>query len=344
MNYYSKLIMKENTSLIKALKYMDEGGYGVIFITDEQEILLGVLTDGDVRKALLRGVNLETPVYDVMNRNYISILIDEPRELGEMLLRKLKRKHLPVLDSNHKLMDIILLDEKEFKIIDNPVILMAGGLGTRLYPLTDECPKPLLKVGKKPILERIIEKFKSYGFINFYFSVNYKADMIKKYFGNGEKWGINISYIQETFKMGTAGALSLIKNQVDKPLFVMNGDIMTDINYKSLLDFHHENNAFATMCVREYTMEIPFGTVNINMNRIVNIQEKPKESFFINAGIYVLDAQALQYIPDDKKYDMPELFALLKEKDYDLYAFPIREYWMDIGHMEDYIKANQKME
>lgn len=344
MNDYSKLQITENVSLLKALKYMDDGGYGVAFITNEHDVLLGVLTDGDVRKALLKGVSLDTPVYEVMNTNYISMSIDEPKELGEMLLRKLKRRHLPVLDSNYRLVDVILLDEKEFKLIDNPVVLMAGGLGTRLHPLTEDCPKPLLKVGEKPILESIIEKFKSQGFINFYISVNYKADMITEHFGNGDKWGINISYIEEPFKMGTAGALSFMKNKTNKPLIVMNGDIVTDISFKSLLNFHYENNAFATMCVREYSMEIPFGTVYIDKNRIIDMKEKPQESFFINAGIYILDAKALHYIPNNQRYDMPQLYTLLREKGYDLYAFPIREYWMDIGHMDDYIKANQKME
>lgn len=343
MNNYSKLQITENVSLLKALKYIDDGGYGVVFITNEHDVLLGVLTDGDVRKALLKGVSLDTPVHDVMNTNYISMSIDEPKEFGEMLLRKLKRRHLPVLDLNYRLVDVILLDEKEFKLNNNPVVLMAGGLGTRLHPLTKDCPKPLLKVGDKPILENIIEKLKSQGFINFFVSVNYKADMIKKYFGNGDKWGVNISYIDEPFKMGTAGALSIIKNKINEPLIVMNGDIMTEINFKHLLNFHYENEAFATMCVREYNMEIPFGTVGIERNTITDIKEKPVESFFINAGIYVLNPEALQYIPN-QKYDMPDLYIYLKEKGYKLYAFPIREYWMDIGHMSDYIKANQKMD
>ena len=230
-----------------------------------------------------------------------------------------------------------LLKEKEYP---NKVILMVGGLGTRLRPLTEDTPKPLLKVGGKPILETIIENFKKYGFKNFVFCVNYKAHMIEEYFGNGKKFGVNIEYVYEKERMGTAGALSLLNKVPNEPFFVMNGDLLTNINFEDMLRFHLEHNAIATMGVREYEYQVPFGVVNVKNEKILSIDEKPIHKFFVSAGVYILDSSCINMIPKDKFYDMPTLFDDILKYNDNIVSFPIREYWLDIGRLDEYEKAN----
>jgi NDP-sugar pyrophosphorylase family protein len=222
---------------------------------------------------------------------------------------------------------------------ENWVVLMAGGLGTRLAPLTDNCPKPLLKVGNKPILETIIENFISHGFKRFYLSVNYKAEMIEEYFGDGSRWGAEIRYLREDKKMGTAGALGLIPEPLTQPFLVMNGDLLTKVNFSQLLNFHQEQNAHATMCVREYDFQVPYGVVSVDKHRIKSIEEKPVHRFFVNAGIYVLDPEAVSLIPADMPYDMTSLFEQMTANEREVIAFPVREYWLDIGHRDDFERA-----
>jgi NDP-sugar pyrophosphorylase family protein len=223
---------------------------------------------------------------------------------------------------------------------DNWVVLMAGGLGSRLRPLTDECPKPMLRVGNKPLLETIIETFIEQGFRRFFISVNYMADTIKEYFGDGSRWGAEIQYLEETSRLGTAGALSLLPEKPQAPLLVMNGDLLTKINFRQLLDFHREHHAQGTMCVREYEFQVPYGVVKMDHHRITGFEEKPIQRYFVNAGIYVLEPQALQHIPHGVFFDMPSLFQTLMADRQEAVVFPIREYWLDIGHMADYDRAN----
>ena len=219
---------------------------------------------------------------------------------------------------------------------------MVGGLGTRLRPLTENTPKPMLKVGDKPILETIIENFAKYGFVNITLSVNYKSNIIKSYFGNGSEFGVNIDYIEEQKRLGTAGALSLLTNKPTEPFFVMNGDLLTNVNFEHLLDFHMQNNSNATMCVREYEQQVPFGVVNIEDGKIKSIQEKPTNKFFVSAGIYLLSPEVLDLIPNNEYYDMPILFDELIRNNKNVVSFPLREYWLDIGRIEEYQKANEE--
>jgi NDP-sugar pyrophosphorylase family protein len=217
---------------------------------------------------------------------------------------------------------------------------MAGGLGNRLRPLTEDVPKPLLKVGRKPLLETILETFRSHEFRNFYISVNYKAEMIKAHFGDGEKWKCTIRYLEENDRLGTAGALGLIPETPTQPLLIMNGDVLTNVDFSSLLSFHGEHQAKATMCVREFDFQVPYGVVNIDEHRITGIVEKPVHSFFVNAGIYVIDPELLSFVPKSGSFDMPDLFASALDKGMPTAAFPIREYWTDIGRIDDFHRAN----
>lgn len=219
---------------------------------------------------------------------------------------------------------------------------MAGGLGTRLRPLTQDIPKPLLKVGNKPILETIIKNFANHGFVNITISLNYKGEMIKDYFGDGSNFGVNIDYVEENMRLGTAGALSLIENKPNEAFFVMNADLLTDVNFSHLLDFHSFSNSDATMCVREYEYQVPYGVIEVEESNVTSIVEKPIQKFFVNAGIYVLSPKVFDYIPKNEFYDMPTLFNTFIEKEKRVISFPIHEYWLDIGRMSDFEQAQSE--
>ena len=221
---------------------------------------------------------------------------------------------------------------------------MVGGLGTRLRPLTDRVPKPMLHVGGKPILQTIVENFASYGFADIVMCVGYRSDIVKNFFKDGSAFGVNITYVHERKRMGTAGALSLLKDIKEEasPFFVMNGDILTNINLNHLLEFHESGSSIVTMCVRKYDIKVPFGVVDINDNSVVNIKEKPVHNFFVNAGIYLLDYSCLSMVPSDEFYDMPTLIKQIVSKEYSVSSFPLREYWIDIGRMKEYERANSE--
>ena len=251
--------------------------------------------------------------------------------------------HLPIVDGERRVQDLILdnlLAHEER--VENWVVLMAGGLGSRLNPMTKTTPKPLLKVGEKPLLETIVEKFTHQGFRRFFISVNYKGEMVKRHFGDGSRWNADIRYLEEDERLGTAGALGLLPNAPTLPVIVMNGDVLTNVNFRSLLEFHEEQDARATMAVREYDFQVPFGVVDLEGARVLNIEEKPVHRFFVNAGIYVIESEVLESVPPNVHLDMPDLFRRLLGDGMKTAAFPIREYWLDIGHLDDLEQANRE--
>ncbi|MCK4441383.1 MAG: alcohol dehydrogenase, partial [Sulfurovaceae bacterium] len=203
-------------------------------------------------------------------------------------------------------------------------------------------PKPMLKVGDKPILETIILNFKKYGFVNIVLSVSYKSEVIESYFGDGSNFGVNIEYIHEDKRMGTAGALSLMRDRLTEPFFVMNGDLLTNLNFEHMMEYHLNNHAIATMGVREYDFQVPYGVVNVNGKNIISIEEKPTHRFFVSGGVYILDSRVLEFIPNNEYYDMPSLFEKLIEKNIKSISYPIREYWLDIGRIEEFKRANDE--
>lgn len=328
-------------SIRDTIRTIDEGAIRIALVVDGQNRLLGTVTDGDIRRGLLKGISLEETITRVMNPHPTTARSDEGRD-AILERMKLKRLHqIPVLDQQGHLITVEVLDDLlQARHRDNWVVLMAGGLGSRLRPLTDDCPKPLLKVGTKPLLEIILENFLEHGFQKFYFSVNYRADMVQAHFGDGSRWGVEIRYIHEDRRLGTAGALSLLPERPAHPLIVMNGDLLTKVNFQHLLDFHAEHRAKATMCVREYDFQVPYGVVRIDRHQILAIDEKPVQRFFVNAGIYVLEPGVLDLIPSTTYFDMPELFTKLIGRKEETSVFPVREYWLDIGHAEDFARAN----
>ncbi|MGE5607177.1 MAG: nucleotidyltransferase family protein [Bacteroidota bacterium] len=340
---WKKVLVLSNEPIRDVIKNIDKYATQIAVVVDEDQKLLGVVTDGDIRRGILRGVSLEEPVNLVMNSKPITVQEGASKEQIFSIMRSKQIHQIPVIDKEQRVIRIEFIDELIKPVYrENWVLLMAGGLGSRLRPLTENCPKPLLKVGSKPILETIIENFIEQGFINFYIAVNYMAEMLKNYFGDGSCWGANIKYIHEEKQMGTAGALGLISEKPSHPLIIMNGDLLTKVSFDKLLNFHIRQNTIATMCVRDYQFQVPYGVVNINDNRLVGIVEKPIQQFFVSAGIYVINPEVLDLIPNDVPQDMPELFEKLIKEQKEVAVFPIREYWMDIGRISDFEKANME--
>ncbi len=329
------------STIKEVLQIIDKGALRIAVVQNDKNEVIGTITDGDIRRGLLNGLSLDATIETIYNKNPITC--NQNKSEQEMVTQAIKNRvyQIPIVDDENKLIDIKdianMLDAVKRP---NKVILMAGGLGTRLQPLTNDIPKPLLKVGSTPILETIIRNFSKNGFKDIIISVNYKSEMIKDYFGDGSKFGVTISYIDENKRMGTAGALSLLQDKPNESFFVMNGDLLTNVNFSKLLDFHSLGNADATMAVREYDFQVPYGVVQTKGDKVIDIVEKPIHKFFVNAGIYLLSPKVLEYIPKDEFYDMPSLFEKLIEENRVTLSFPIHEYWLDIGRISDFEKAN----
>lgn len=340
MNRWKNVLINPTTSILEAIKIIDATALQIALVVDENNRLLGTLTDGDVRRAILKGISLSDHVQTVMYRDFTFVSITETRDNILALMKHKQFHQIPVLDENRCIVGLELLDDLlSTKKRDNLVLLMAGGLGTRLGPLTKECPKPLLKIGNKAVLETIIDNCKEYGFHRFAISINYKAEMIKAHCGDGSHWGVEISYVHEGKRLGTAGALGLLQETPDLPILVMNADVLTKVNFQHLLDFHDDHQSVATMCVREYDFQVPYGVVKIDKQRLLGIEEKPVHRFFVSAGIYILNPEILGIVPKDEYFDMPSLFEKMLEQKMETTVFPIREYWLDIGKLDDFERA-----
>ena len=340
MKDWRKVLISPSATLRETIQVIDSGALKIALVVDDKNRLLGTITDGDIRRGILKGFTLEECADQVMN---LHPTVAHQNDDQDKILSLMKRKQLnqiPILDNAGS---VIGLEVLEFMLEspkhENLVVLMAGGLGTRLQPLTNEIPKPLLKVGGKPILETILENFIQYGFSRFYISVNYKRELIEQFFGDGSRWGVEIRYLREKEKLGTAGALSLLPEKPTAPILVMNGDVLTKVNFQQLLDFHIQHKSQATMCVREYDFQVPYGVVKLDEHRIYSIEEKPIHRFFVNAGIYVLQPDVLHMISKNAHFDMPSLFEKIVSNKVETAVFPIREYWLDVGQMDDFRQA-----
>ena len=343
MKQWEKVLVTSNQTLLDTMKIIDESSLQFAIVVDEKRHLLGTVTDGDIRRGILRGEGLDVPITSIMNAMPTSAKSGRKPYKYKQIMSAKQLRQLPIVDEDNRIVNILFMDKFDQSINKNTVVLMLGGLGTRLRPLTNEIPKPMLKVGNKPILETIIEGFKQCGYTNFIFSVNYKKEVIQDYFQNGEAFGVTIEYVEENKRMGTAGALSLLEQRPAEPFFVMNGDLLTQINFDQLMQFHIEHRSVATMCVREYEYHIPYGVIETRGADLIDIKEKPTHRSFINAGIYVLNPEVFDYIPEDQFYDMPTLFERLITQRQKTSAFPIHEYWLDIGQIDDFNRANSEL-
>lgn len=342
MKKWKDVLICPTVSIHDAIEAIERSHIQIVLVVDAEGRLLGTVTDGDIRRGILKGIRLDQPIHLIMKKKPVVARENESRERILSIIKKKVIHQIPILDEAGRVVGIEILDELiQNGTKDNWVVLMAGGEGVRLFPLTRDCPKPLLNIGKKPILETILESFIEYGFHRFYLSVNYKNEMIKNHFGNGSRWGIDLHYIDEREKLGTAGSLAFLPEKPKQPLIVMNGDLLTKINFKHLLNFHLENNSDATMCIREYDFQVPYGVVRVDQHLVRAIDEKPIHRFFVNAGIYVLEPEILKYIAKNKRLDMPQLFHKLKARKKVITGFPVREYWLDIGRIDDLERAKR---
>ena len=338
-----QLTLHQDSSIQQAIETLENTHLRIVFAVDSKNFLVGVLTDGDIRRALIKGMSLTSKIEKAINKNFFSVGPDATEAETLALMQENDILSVPVLLGG-KVVDLITQgDINKRKVIENPVLLMAGGFGTRLQPLTNNCPKPLLKIGNIPIIEIIIRNFMKAGFKNFYISTHYKSSMIKEFLGNGNKFNITIKYLDETDPLGTAGCLGLLpRAEIDLPVIMMNADILTKVNFSNLLDHHNKSSSIVTMCVRTYTHQIPLGVVRSNeKNELVQIDEKPSFDYFVNSGMYVLDASVLSMIPENKKLDMPDFLNSIahSESNSAVNLYPLHEYWMDIGQINDFNKA-----
>lgn len=341
MKHWESVLVTPKTSLEDAITILDRGALRIAIVVDEERRLLGTLTDGDVRRALLRHQPLDIAVSQVMCATPQVAQRDWSRERVLAVMESTQLLQLPVVDAANRVVGLEtlhgLLDKR---LLNNPVFLMAGGFGTRLHPLTNDCPKPLLKVGDKPILELILEGFIQAGFHRFFISTHYLPEMVRDYFGDGKRWGVSIRYTHETTPLGTGGAVGLLPHdEINEPMLMMNGDLLTTLNYRDLLAFHNEHQGVATMCVREFEYQVPYGVIQSEGHLIRSMVEKPVHKFFVNAGVYVLSPELVKRVTPDTRVDMPTLLEQAIAAGHDVTMFPVHEYWLDIGRMEDFKRA-----
>ena len=329
-----------DSSVQDAIQSLDRSGLQIVLVVDDRERLVGTITDGDIRRGLLRGLTLPSSVADILHREPLIV----PPTLGQEAVRQLmqvNRIHqLPVVDKSFKVVGLHVWDEIQTPSArSNIMVIMAGGKGTRLRPHTENCPKPMLPVGGKPMLEYIIERASAEGLKHFVISLHYLGHIIEEHFGDGSRWGVQIDYVREKAPLGTGGALSLLSPRPGAPFLVTNGDVLTDIRYSDLLDFHIHHRAAATMAVRAHEWQHPFGVVRTQGMDIVGIDEKPIYRSHVNAGIYVLEPHALDALKPHTHCDMPTLFGRLKATSERTIVYPMHEPWLDVGRPADLEQA-----
>jgi len=341
MHDWRKIILKQTDTMQKAIEVLNIESLQIALVVNDAGQLVGTITDGDIRRGLVKHYGLDNPVSDFMFTTPTLASTDETKEEILDKMNRLGIMQIPIVDEDKHIIGLEtlqhLLEKKRF---DNPVFLMAGGFGSRLQPLTEHSPKPLLTVGNKPILETILDQFIEAGFHNFFISTHYKAEMVREHFGNGSDWGVTINYIHEDKPLGTAGALGLLPDDLPgMPILMMNGDLLTKVDFSELLKFHLESGGEATVCVREYDIQVPYGVITENNHKLASIVEKPVHKFFVNAGIYALSPEIINKVDGSSYLDMPHMLQEHIDGDGQVHIFPVHEYWLDIGQMEQFDQA-----
>jgi dTDP-glucose pyrophosphorylase len=334
-----KYVLLPNATVRDAVVAIEAGEAKIGIVCDDQGILIGTITDGDIRRALLRGAGLDSAISEAMNSRPITAPVGTSRDRAYALMHKHVILQLPLLDKEGRVAELVLF--KQDPVENVWVVLMAGGEGRRLQPLTADTPKPLLPVGGQPLIESLVRRFADQGFRRVFLSVNYRAEQFEAHFGDGSAFGVSVDYLHEAEPRGTAGALSALP-PVPAPVIIMNGDVLTSVDFRHLLAFHAEQQATATMCVRQYVFQVPYGVVELDGQKLRAIVEKPKQSFFVNAGIYVLSPEAIARIPASGRFDMTTLFEKLIADGGRTAVFPLREYWLDIGRIADLEQARDE--
>ncbi len=342
---WKKIILSPEDTMEHAIKVMDDEALKMVIVADQNKKLLGTITDGDVRRGLIKHYSMNTQIKKIMHTNPTYCLQSESKESILSIMKAKNVLQVPIVDEDLKVVGLETINSfmgdnnKTKQKIKSTVLIMAGGIGKRLLPITKETPKPLIKLNGKPIIENILIQLINSGFSKFFFSTHYQASKFKEYFGDGTDWGIHINYINEEKPLGTAGALGLLPKDIVSPLLVVNGDILTKVNYENLLNYHESNQSDCTVCVRKQDFEIPYGIINAENNLVSEINEKPIKTFFINAGIYVINPSLLSEIDGSKYVDMPNFLTDQIQKGIKINIFPVHEYWVDIGEHENLKKA-----
>jgi len=342
---WHQALVSPDTSIGDTLQILDRSGLRMVLVADAGRKLMGIVTDGDIRRALLKRRDFGDAICTIMNNRPCVATIGTVREALRSLMEERGILHIPLVDAENHIVGVETYRELLGPPVrDNWILLMAGGFGTRLGALTSNCPKPMLPIESKPLLQRTLERFISIGFRNFLISVHYLPEKIQSHFGDGSAWGIRIRYIYEETPLGTGGALGLLpKETLMHPLIMMNGDVLTQLDFNALLSFHCEQDAALTLCSREYDMRVPFGVVEYQDTRVTGIVEKPMHSFFVNAGIYVVSPRILPQITPSRRIDMPDLVQELIKSNERVSMFPIHEYWIDIGRPDDLERAQNTL-
>lgn len=324
-----------------ALRALNKGAQKIALICDNSDRLLAVVSDGDIRRGLLTDLNMDDPVCAVANLNpRVARLGICRKDLKQILIGE-HLNVLPVLDEDDRVVDLHTLDSLNSRpTLENPVFIMAGGFGSRLRPLTDHCPKPMLPIGDKPILQHTIERMRAQGFRNFFISTHYLPKQIMDHFGDGSQFGVSIDYVHEDVPLGTGGALGLLPSDSGhKPLILMNGDILTDLDFTDILESHEIKGADATMCLREQETSLAYGVVDVVEGNVTGMQEKPTYLHLINTGIYVLSAECVRSVEKELRIDVPTLLEKRLHEGHLINAHTFYGQWIDIGQMNDYVRA-----
>ena len=342
INVPEHLCVAPTTTIRQTIEAITRSGYQVALVTDGDDRLLGIVTDGDIRKALLRGAALDSPVGESMNASPIVGRPGMDYDEAAALMRARSIRHLPIMDGGGRLVDVVFLDAAPApRPLPASAVIMAGGLGTRLRPLTEETPKPLLRVGGRPLVEILIERLERAGVREVLLAVHHKSDMIRAQLGDGRRLGVRLGYVEEPERLGTIGALTLVEPPLPQPAFVINGDILTKCDFRAMWDFHRAEGASMTVGVSLHQVDIPYGEFTLHGTRVMQVQEKPRKEYPINAGIYLLDPSVIALIPRSQCFDATDLIRLLLGRGLPVSAYLIREYWLDVGQHHDLERAQR---
>jgi len=344
MKDIEEILIQPESSVREAMAAIDRGGIGIALVVDTDRRIKATITDGDVRRAILLGVDLDASVNELQERRptqypYPTVAwVSTPRsELLYMMLQQ-SIEQIPLVDDERRVLDVVLLSDLVEQTVRPSAVVMAGGYGTRLHPLTEETPKPMLEVGGQPLMERVIDQLQAAGIRRVTVTTHYKPEVISGHFGNSNGNGVDISYIHEEEPLGTAGALGMM-GMPDEPVLVINGDVLTELNLRSMIEFHREQRADMTVAVKKY--QVPYGVVETRGFRVTGLSEKPVQDFLISAGIYLLETTAFNYIPEGQPFDMTDLIEQMVRRRCRVVSFPVVEYWLDIGQPGDYELAQQ---
>ena len=344
----TKLCVGQRISILDAINRMDASALGIVLVVDDERRLVGTITDGDVRRAMLANMDFEQPVSVLLARKAdsrfsrpIAAPVGADRSTYLSLLQKHSIMHLPLVDESGRVAGLIKLDDfVPDRMLSLQAVVMAGGRGNRMRPLTEELPKPMLPIGDRPLMEIIIGQLRDAGIKRVNVATHHKSEKITNHFGDGSNFGVEIAYVTEDRPLGTAGALGLM-NSPEETILVINGDILTQVDFRSMVAFHREQRADLTMAVRQYDLQVPYGVVESKGPSVQRLREKPCLNFLVNAGIYLLEPLVHRFIPNGESFDMTDLIQRLLDEGRNVVSFPIREYWLDIGLPDDYHQAQK---